>query len=312
MKKILLISMIPACLLSTGLLAGGTWPSGRIAVNPEGNYLMTTSRMSNNLEPQSYPGQGLFFDLTPSYSRIYNKAIYDDDTWQADGGFGYALDFGYFMRFSRNIGLGIGIGISHYQTEIGYDYYHAVDEMHDIDGDLVESDLEVLNMAQKTSLMFADLPLFIELGNPNTHKLNFYVRLGIKLSYPFSYDFTSGGTSTTEGYYPEYFVNLYEIPELGFESNKSVVVTNETDLSSLNVSLLGSAGLTIPVSDYIIIKVGAALNYGLTEISDEKLEEGDQSIYTGESNSLLMSPGNTIIQSAGLEAGIIYVLKSKF
>jgi hypothetical protein len=54
------------------------------------------------------------------------------------------------------------------------------------------------------------------------------------------------------------------------------------------------------------------MNYGLTEISEEKLEEDDIDLYTGEFNSLLMAPEKTVIRYLGLEAGIIYVLKFKF
>ena len=90
-------------------------------------------------------------------------------------------------------------------------------------------------------------------------------------------------------------------------------MTNETELNNFNINAFVSAGMTIPLSDYLIFKIGANLNYGLTEISAEKLTADDINYYSGNCNSLLMAPdGKTIAQSAGLEIGIIYVLQSKF
>jgi hypothetical protein len=313
MKKILLILLIPACFWSTTLFAGGPGFSGNNSNNHPSPFMATAARMLNHNEPQSYPGHGFFLDLTPNYSRIFNKTISSDGFWNAKGGFGYALDFGYFLRFNRYIGINLGLGISHYQAEIGYDYYKTTFDTVDIDNEFVQDTVEVFNLAQKTSLMYADVPIFIEFGNPNTYKINFYVRLGVKLSFPISYGFTSTGKTTISGHYPQYFVTLYDIKELGFESDKPITVTSETGLNSFNVSLIAAAGLTIPLSDHLILKIGANLNYGLTEISKEKSKDNDISMYTGAYNTLLMIPGNkTILQSAGLEVGIIYALNTKY
>lgn len=305
--------MVLASLWSSGLYAGGPGSTMKIAFNANNPSFTKTARMNSHSSPQSYPGQGIFLDLSPTYSRIYNKTIFDDDLWNANGGMGYALDFGYFIRINRYVGLNIALGISNYQAEIGFDSYTRTYSTVDIDNDEVDKTIEVSNLSQKTKLLNVDFPVFIELGNPNTHNISYYVRLGVKFSIPLSYEFTSSGNTTMDGYYPDYFVLLYDIPELGFESNKSVVIADETKLSSFTISAFASAGVTIPVSDYIILKIGATLNYGLSEISDEKLSADDISFFTGTCNSLLMAPeGKTVVQSAGLEVGIIYILQSKF
>lgn len=312
MKKIIVIALSLVFILNGGIFASGSELPGKNDTRIKNTAFSARSFKSLSNSPQSYPGKGIFLNVAPGYSRIYNKDHYEDEFMESIGGLGFNFDAGYFIRFRRYIGIGFGIGLSRYQTECSSDYFTTTLNVTDIDGDSVNQNIEVNNLVQKTSLLYGDIPVFVEIGNPNTHQISFYVRLGAKFSFPLTYTFTSTGETTINGYYPEYYVLLHDIPELGYESNKSVVVTNDTELQNFSISMMVTAGVSIPISDYFILKVGANLNYGLTEISDEKLPEGDVSYYLGNCNSLLMSPqGKTTIQSAGLEIGIIYILDSK-
>lgn len=263
---------------------------------------------------QSYPSKALYLNLSPNYSRIYNKEIYNDKLWQINGGIGYSFEFGYLMKFKQFIGLGIGLGLSSYQTEISLNSYNtSLPPATDIDGDNFTENIEVSDLIQKTKLSYIDLPIYLEFGNPNTYKINFYGKIGVKFSYPVLYDFNSSGNISNQGYYPQWYVLLYNIPELGFANDQPIVTSGETEINPLNISAFLSLGMTIPASDYFIFKIGANINYGLTEISADKFSDGDAVKYSGSYNSLLMEHGgSTIAQSVGIEIGIIYILQSKF
>lgn len=313
MKKRLLIIWILAIFLQAGLSASGDGFLMKRTTEPAYSAKNPGLEISHRGGPQSYPGSGIFLNVSPVYSRIYNPDFYDDTNWKTEGGIGFNLDAGYFFRLQRYVGIGFGLGASNFQTQAVLDGFHQSFPAVDIDGDEVEQMVDVYGITQDTRLFYLDIPVFIELGNPNTHSVNFYVRLGAKFSFPMSYDFSSSGETTINGHYPQYFVTLEEIPELGYESHKSVVILNDTEIKPVNISLLLSAGVTFPLSDYFILKAGANLVYGISEISEEKLSARDVSYFLGNCNSLLMSPsGKTTTQSAGLEVGIIYIFKSKF
>jgi hypothetical protein len=279
------------------------------------SLLSNAPLLNSKSDFQSYPSKALYLNLSPSYSRIYNKSIYNDELWQQkDGGIGYGFEFGYFMKFKKFIGFGIGLGFSSYQTTIGLNSYKdSIPHELDIDEEDYTKIIGVSDLVQKTQLSYIDLPVYLEFGNPNTYKINFYGRIGVKFSYPVFYKFESDGNITTQGIYPQYFVLLYDIKELDFFNNQTIKAAGETKLNPLNISAILSIGMTIPASDRLIFKIGANINYGLMEISADKFSKDDDTKYTGNSNNLLMEPGsNTITQSVGLEIGIIYILQSKF
>jgi hypothetical protein len=263
---------------------------------------------------ESYPSKALYLNLSPNYSRLYNKNVYNDEFWQAKGGLGYNIEFGFFMKIQRLLSLGIGLGISSYQTEIKIDSYEVIfPSIIDIDGDTLDKYIQTTDLFEKTEITYCDIPIYLEFGNPNIEKINFYGRLGFKISFPISNKFTSNGKLYTQGYYPEYHVLLYSIPQLGFYDSEPIVKSEDNSLNSINVSALISSGITIPVSNYFILKLGANINLGLLEISEDKNEFYDATKYIGDYNSLLVNPHNkTTTQSFGIEFGLIYILQSKF
>ena len=74
-------------------------------------------------------------------------------------------------------------------------------------------------------------------------------------------------------------------------------------------SLIASAGMTIPISNYLIFRVGANINYGLSEISEVKASSDADFESYGDYSKLLNNPSKTSLRSYGLEIGLIYNLR---
>jgi hypothetical protein len=279
------------------------------------NNLYPTPSLSFLKSPvESYPSKAIYFNISPNYSRIYNKDVFKDELWQPKGGIGYNLEIGYFTKLRRLISFGFGLGISSYQTEIRVDSYDEIfPSVIDIDLDTLDKYVKTTDLYEKTEITYFDIPIYLEFGNPNIDKINFYGRLGIKVSMPISDKFSSGGKIYTQGYYPEYHVMLYNIPQLGFYESEPITKSADNNLNSLNLSALISGGITLPLSNYFILKFGANINIGLMEISADKNEFYNDTKYLGDYNSLLVNPNNkTTTQSFGIEFGLIYILQSKF
>ncbi len=258
----------------------------------------------------SYTSKGIYLNITPSFSAIVNKDIFDDENWEINNGFSVNFEVGYFTKISEIFGFGFGLGTSSFSTEIKSSAMMFNYEDTDIDGDNYSKMVGASAITEKTLINYLDIPLFLELGNTNINKVGFYSRLGVKISFPISNSVTPTGIASYEGYYPQYHVLLYGIPELGFDTGLPIYENTEMEINPVNLSAFLSAGITIPLSNYLILKFGANANFGLMEISKQKSDDYDKSKYDGNYNKLLENPNSkTYTRTYGFEVGLIYNLR---
>ena len=261
---------------------------------------------SQNNASISYTSKAIYLNLTPSSSAIVNSDIFNDNTWNVSTGFGVNFEVGYLTKFNKLVGIGFGVGYSSYSTELKSNPldYNVPDT--DVDGDNYSKEITTTEITEKTNASYFDIPVFLELSNTNIDKIGFYGRIGVKVSLPVSKTFTSSGLANYEGYYSQYYVTLYDIEELGFNQSE-IYQDTKMSLEPVNISAVISAGITFPISSYFIIKLGGNANFGLMEISSQKSEDYDKTMYDGNYNKLLENPNaKTSTRSYGVEIGLIY------
>lgn len=259
----------------------------------------------------SYISKAFYFNVVPSASYIFNKDIYHSENWQIKNGVKINVEFGYFGKFSRIIGYGFGLGYSSFSTEISSDPVISISAGYtDIDGDDYIQLLKTTSMVEKTKVSYVDIPMFIEFSNITIDKIGFYGRAGLTVSFPLTKSFTSSGNASYGGYYDQYNVVLYGIPELGFDSNKPIYSETEMSLNLVNISAIFSGGITYPLSKYFIIRGGLNANVGLVEMSKVKAENYEKTKFDGNYSKLLENPNSTTLtRSFGIEVGLIYTLR---
>jgi len=261
----------------------------------------------------SYTGRGVFVLFGVNSSTIYNEDLSGSDSWDVNSGIGYSFEVGYLMKFYniRMLGVGFGLGYSSYSTEIGSGEQSAVLPVStDIDGDVYTRLINTSTMKEELQLAYFDIPVFLEFSNANIDKFGFYGRLGVKVSFPVSSSFDASGTASYQGWYDQYNVILYGIPELGFYDNKEIYEETPLALSSVNISAIASLGISYPLSSRLIMKLGASATYGLTEISESKAEGWEESMYDGNYSKLLEDPNSpTTTRAFGIEIGLIYNMR---
>ena len=270
-----------------------------------GIFSSTTVPKQNNASI-SYTSKAIYLNLTPSSSAIVNSDIFNDNNWNVSTGFGVNFEVGYLTKFNKLVGIGFGVGYSSYSTELKSNPldYDVPDT--DEDGDNYSKEITTTEITEKTNASYFDIPVFLELSNTNIDKIGFYGRIGVKVSLPVSKTFTSSGLANYEGYYSQYYVTLYEIEELNFTQSE-IYQDTKMSLEPVNVSAVISAGITFPISSYFIIKLGGNANFGLMEISSQKSEDYDKTMYDGNYNKLLENPNaKTSTRSYGVEIGLIY------
>ena len=259
----------------------------------------------------SYTSRALYLLMGPSFSQIINSEIYKDDRWTVNNGIGYSVEVGYLLKFNHYLGINVGLGYSSYSTEIslGRDTISIEDQV-DKDDDVYVRKISSENLSEDVRISYVDLPFCIDVSNLNIDKLGLYIRFGVKLSVPLLTAFDATGKASYSGYYDQYNIELYGIPELDFTSGEEIYEDTELSLNTVNLSAIASAGITIPVSNYIIIRLGGNVCYGLTEISKHKEETYDQTYIDGNYSKLLENPdAPTQIRSYGAEVGLIYNLR---
>ncbi|MEZ5198054.1 MAG: outer membrane beta-barrel protein [Bacteroidales bacterium] len=271
-----------------------------------GSVELPPASKSKNLR---YPSSALFLTFVPSSTSIANSDIKSDDTWEAKGGFGFNFELGYYAKFNKLVGYGFGLGYSSYVSELTLNTSKAEVMAIDIDNDNYLRKMDLNNVVEKLNLSYLDIPIFIEIGNPNIDKLGLYGRVGVKVSFPLSASFKPAGIASYSGYYPDYNVELYGINQLGFYSDSEIYQDVESKMNSVNVSAIISAGVTFPLSNYFILRVGANGNFGLLEISNQKRDDYDVTKYDGNYSKVLENPEKTTTQSFGVEIGLIYNLR---
>ena len=258
----------------------------------------------------SYPARGILFSISPNSSQIHNKDVYGDNTWTTKGKFGFNMEIGYFLKVGRLFGIGAGLGYSQYGSEISLDSSYQVIPMFDYDNNELEYNVRTGEVFEEFKVSYIDIPIYLELGNPNIDKIGFYGRLGLKVSFPVGSKISGNGNYSSWGYYPECPVTLEEIPELGYYNDQPIYGSQaEPELKSVMFSLLLSGGVTFPLSNLLILKVGGNINLGLSEISDEKASDGTGASYHDSYSKLLNNSSKTSTKSYGLEIGLIYNLR---
>ena len=217
---------------------------------------------------------GYYIDASPGLSFIKNKNL-SPDIWNINGDFGYKFNVGYFQSLNQWAWVKLGVGFSSYSAHISGSGVFTSPEFKDIDNDAYIESLTVSNADYSINPMYLTIPLSIEFGNANISKIGYYINFGIEYSYLIHENNKAIGTYSAKGIYPQWGVELENIPELGFYSERNV--GTDWNMQKSNISLKGGAGITIPLSGVVIFKLGLTGYLGLKDISNKEIKKDDSS-----------------------------------
>jgi len=218
------------------------------------------------------------------------------------------MDYSYF--FTKNIGISIGLGVSHYRTRVTLegnfmqDKYFTIGNYTDndpVEGHITDYELRVRtqNWTEFQSGKFIEIPLLLNLRKKFGEKESFglYFSAGAKFQIPFSakYSVVDGehaGQSKlmVSGYYPEDNLELggfggEELPQHAFGNihNPGKILTNANGNLNLkfNISAVAEAGILIALNRRVDLSLGAFIDCGLLDVN----KKGDpKAIFTGPEN----------------------------
>lgn len=216
-------------------------------------------------------------------------------------GYQFSLNGKYF--FSQNMGAGIGIGYAAYSSNAELNSYSANIASVDDESENFEYRVAADGVKEKQALSALEIPVFLAYKKDLSEKLGMFGNAGLKISLPLSATYEcSEGTIDTRGYYSAYNVELYDMPNHGFEKVENINYTGDLT-TQLSYSLFANAGVTIPVGK-MGINIGVYGSYGLNSVL--KPEATQLVVYPGEYQSVTSISNKISLLNGGINIGFCF------
>jgi len=251
------------------------------------------------------------------------------DVWKKNTGFGAQVSVDFRKHFTKEkvvgdnvvdhptiFAIGAGLGVSYYNKSAHFDdFSETLPGLTDIDGDAYDARLSYRNIKEKTSMLYLDIPVYVEFGRPSLTKVAVFGKIGLKPSLLVSKNFTGEGVYSLEGYYPEWDVWLHGIDRLGFYDNQPAYTEPEYKYKPFVLWATLSAGITIPLSSVekdilrkTVLRIGVKYDFSLMNISDATSESViPWSSYQINQSNMLGGNGSKI-HYVGLDFALMFTL----
>ncbi len=222
---------------------------------------------------------------------------------------GFSLNAAYSYFFAPNWGVQTGIGLQSYgassvlnfTTEMAYT---------DSEGDNYQLMTYYRNWEERQRALLLSIPLAMQFRYPISQKFKLLAAVGANISMPISTKFkTTGGEIETTGMYPQWHLELTDIPAEGF----STTTQNYSGKNKLKAVAMGTVdlGMLYKLTPKMDLYVGAYANYGL----NNALTPNTKQIYQkdGSYNGLFASEQVKEVKpiAAGVKIGVYWQLTKK-
>ena len=272
----------------------------------------------------------IVFNAGYNIPMLLNSELRENKFWNKKIGTGIDFNVDFRKQFMKRViedeeviteptlfSVGIGLGISYMTKSMGFSNY--ADTLHDFldkDNDNCLVTLNYHNVKESASLIYLDIPLYLEIGRLNRIKPSGFFKIGLKPSVLISKKIVGEGKYTSEGYYSQWNVMLDGIDHLEYYTDKECYLNaknknkDEYKLSPFVLWGTISGGVNFPFSSpetnrlaKWILRISVKIDYSLTPVSkslsdsyyfkDAKFRL-NQSNMMGGKGSRIFSPGVTI------------------
>ena len=189
-------------------------------------------------------------------------------------GFGVHVDYSYF--FSPNWGVGSGLELSMCSTNgylngTGVSFDNKIDD----EGHLYRKDIYFRDWSEIQTALYLEIPILMhyQYDFGLRKRMIMHLHFGAKVQLPLTgkYNVTHGDLEV-QGYYPEWNVVFFGMPNHGFGSDGGSNMRGELDLP-LNVAATVGFDFLFEISKKVDIFVGASFDYGFS--NTKSVNNGD-------------------------------------
>jgi hypothetical protein len=237
--------------------------------------------------------------------------LYNLDKGECKPRIGFGGEFSYSFYFTSQWGIKAGLGFSMGSTD-GYlnGAKISFDNQIDDQGDLYRKDIYFRDWHEKQKFLSLEIPIQLQYRYDfglNKRRM-IYINMGVKLQAPLMANYqVTRGELEVRGYYPEWNVTLFGLPNHGFGKETTKTLSGKLQMP-INISATISIGYSFEVSKMINVFVGGTFDYGFmnlkgTSKGDLLYEDNYKSLqYRGMLFSSSIEKVNTI--SAKGEVGV--------
>ena len=216
---------------------------------------------------------------------------------------GYQLSLNGKYFFTSSLGVGIGAGYSAYSSKAELTTYSANIASVDDENENFEYRIAASGIKEEQKLSALEIPIFLAYRKSLSEKLGLNGSIGLKFSLPLSATYQcTEGTIESRGFYSSYNVELYNMPNHGFEKVENVNYSGDLT-TQMAYSLFANAGVTIPMGK-MGINIGVYGSYGLNSIL--KPVANQLMVYPGEYQSVTSLTDKVTLFSGGVKFGVCF------
>ena len=196
-------------------------------------------------------------------------------------GLGLTSNIGYNYFFEKHWGIGTGIGFQSFHTGATLNYVTSHPAT-DADGETYNYRTYFSNFRENQKIRTLDVPIGFIFKSEIGSKVGLLVSIGGKASFPVfgNYEMV-GGQIETRGYYPQYDVELANMPNHNFVTITQL--SSHAFDSKVNWSVFGDLGGTWKIRNYLDLYYGVYLNYNWYDIQkrSNKFVYEEDGVYNG-------------------------------
>lgn len=222
---------------------------------------------------------------------------------------GFTGNLGWNYFFTSHLGFGIGLGVQTYKAVATLNYMTSNTAV-DADGDAYKYRIYYADWQETQNMVSLDIPLGFSYQTKFNDKSGMMFTLGAKISVPVKSSFKStAGEINTKGYYPQWNVELGNMPQHDFYTLKSITASKFS--ANTSYSVYADLGYLHNLSKNMDLYLGIYGNYGLNNLikptNNFVYQQGGT--YNGVMSSDQLAKANLF--SAGIKIGINLHLPSK-
>lgn len=213
-----------------------------------------------------------FISVQAGTNKIEGKTSFINDS----GAFSGSLKAGYIYQLNSVFGVGAGVEFMQYKQNVILENDSYTSALVDDTGSAFEFNQKTTGYTESQTLNSLQIPLFIQYKMELNETNSFYFRLGGKLLIPTKFKVnTVASTLTTSAYYPDFNLEVVDVPSRGFgtQNNFQSTITYKTKLAYMASTEIG---FDFKLNQVNSIYVGMFFDYGLSNIVDN-----------GEANSIV-------------------------
>jgi hypothetical protein len=223
----------------------------------------------------------------PTISHSYAPLVINDS-------YTYGGGISFNFRFVPWLGMQVGAGLTHQKIKFKLDEYNDQYMTTDSEGDSYQKIISAQNVTEDQTWLWLNVPLSLsyyhELG-----KIELYGFGGVEMRYALKADFKQIGDFTHQGYYEQWNILFDDLPEVGFYTDRTMVVSGELEPDLLMAPFVGIGILAPGQKGRFYLEARYYLN-----CKDPFVDKKQATLFSGPANNMsAMSFKNESVMHSG-------------